>query len=65
VINKSDAAATIDVSFETGGARPLVAAFGFDDAHPQAIGLDAVARQVDDGWQIDLPARSARRFAFA
>ncbi|WP_018181865.1 glycoside hydrolase family 44 protein [Kaistia granuli] len=65
VINKSDAAATIDVSFETGGARPLVAAFGFDDAHPQAIGLDAGARQVDNGWQIDLPARSARRFAFA
>lgn len=64
VINKSDAPATVDIRFETAAARNCTAVLGFDAANPATMAMREAPVGADGGWQLQLPARSARRYAF-
>ncbi|WEK51511.1 MAG: glycoside hydrolase family 44 protein [Candidatus Kaistia colombiensis] len=65
VINKSEAPATLDLRFETAAARNCLSVFGFDAANPKTIALTETPINADGGLQVNLPARSARRYGFA
>jgi hypothetical protein len=64
VINKSEAAALVDIRFETASDRKCASVLGFDAANPMTAPLAAMPLAADGGWQLELPARSARRYAF-
>ena len=65
VINKAPAATTVDIAFARRPPSLPRSAFGFDGENPAAGDVDVEATVVDGAIRCVLPARSARRYAFA
>ncbi|MFD1704839.1 glycoside hydrolase family 44 protein [Methylopila henanensis] len=62
LINKAETPTVVDIAF-AGGERAALGGLGFDAGH--AVGpVERLPGRADGGWRIELPPRSARRFAF-
>lgn len=65
LINRGEAALSVDVGFASGRLRRPAGVIGFDADRPQTTSLAEEARLAEGGWRIVLPPRAARRYAFS
>ena len=64
IINKAEAPVAVDIVFASRPPRAPLAAFGFDADHPTAVDMHIDASIVEGAVRLELPGRSARRYAF-
>lgn len=65
LINRGIAEQALDIGFAGKGERAAGSVSGFDAAHPRTGPVDERPMQVEGGWRVVIPPRSARRYAFS